>query len=74
MEIKERLEDILSDLRDEYLDKNHCYSMQEKVPYGDTEVLIETGYSDKDWDSAIEYAEEEVKRLIKEVLSEGKYK
>lgn len=74
MKIKERLEDILADLRDEYLDDNNCYTQKEAVPYGDTEVYRDTGYSDEDWDRAIEYAEERIMLLIMQVFQEGKYK
>lgn len=46
-------------IRDQWLEDN-AQTIKDKVPYGDTYVEMDCGYSDEDWQRAEEYAKEKL--------------
>ena len=61
--MKEALKDFLQPYCEKWLEEN-ATSGTETEPYGDTRVEKDSGYSDSDWERAMEYVKEEVMDIL----------
>ena len=69
--ITEYLQNLLEEEQDKFLTEN-CSQVQELAPFGDSEVIVSTGYNQKDYDAAREYAMELVTEATTEALKQVK--
>lgn len=66
MTTKDRIKNLFEDIRDKWLEEN-ATTKSEPVPFGDIDVLMDVGYSDKDWKAATLHAKEEFEAELKEL-------
>lgn len=68
--MKEYLQESFNDLVNEYLEEN-CEIHYDYVDYGDTQVKCASGYSDKDYEAAKDYALEKIEEALEGLKKEN---
>lgn len=68
--MKEYLQESFNDLVNEYLEEN-CEFHYDYFDYGDTQVKCGSGYSDKDYEAAKDYALEKIEEALEELKKEN---
>ncbi|MBM5782409.1 MAG: hypothetical protein FJ368_03195 [Pelagibacterales bacterium] len=69
--MKDYLQEKFDELVDEYLSEN-CSQVEEKAPYGDTEVTVYRGYSESDRVEAEVYAMDRLEEALLGALEDLK--
>lgn len=68
MNIKSDLQSIIDSIVEEWLEEN-ARPEKDSVAYGDTYVNYTSGYSDRDWERANQYAKEKLVEEFNEIIN-----